>query len=100
MKRIIALVAILFLLCSCTAEINKTPIDKRIEPAHYETITEYKYQFVWFGKNNGFVYLPYVYDKYVAEQYMVEYLYEYENGNSKTRWETVSEDEYNSVEVE
>lgn len=90
---------LLFFSCAPIAEVNVQTIDKRFEPGHYETKTDYVYKVDLLG-DETFKLLPNVSTVWIEDQYFVEYEIFYENGATKTEWKSVTKEEYEAAVVE
>ena len=105
MNKVIILIAfllvfpLLFYSCAPIAEMDIQTSDKRFEPGHYETKTDYVYKFDLMG-NEMFKLLPNVSTVWIEDQYFVEYEIFYKNGATKTEWKSVTKEEYDAAVVE
>lgn len=74
-------------------EISRQVINYEYIEAHTEIETSYHYQFDILGEES-FKLMPDTHTVHYDPEYKLEYLITYEDGTTKTEWETVTENEY------
>ena len=99
MKRIVALIILVSLsfaisACSGRAELSREIIESRYISDYDGVETEYIYKFNWL--KGEFVLVPSIKTVHRDATYEILYRITYHDGSVVERWESVSEDEYNS----
>ena len=100
MKRIVSILLIIvlcfsFASCKKRTEINKQAIDKKFTAEHYSDY--FWYTTIVTGKS--VVMVPHYMKQYHPDSYEILYLITYDDGEQKEKWETVTEEEYNEVNI-
>lgn len=94
MKRLVCII-LFMLMIGCGTIVNKVPKERRFTEAHSEIYTYIQMLPQGDGK---FLFVPMTNSRYVNDRYEIMYEITYENGRQTTRWETVTETEYDAFE--
>jgi len=100
MKKTISILLIIvfcfsFASCKKRTEINRQAIDKRFIAEHYS-------DYVWFTtivSGKSVIMIPNYGKQYYPDSYEILYLITYDDGKQKEKWKTVTEAEYNEVNI-
>ena len=98
---ILCLVVLTAILSGCYdyfIEVSREPIDVKYTEAYDAVETDYTYRFNWWSGNNQII--PAVKTVHHDEEWSIQYLVTYAEGNQGTVWCSCTEEEYNRVKDE
>lgn len=93
MRRLVCVILASLALLSCSREVSRTPLSKRIVPEHTEI-------YITYISNGSGGLLPVTNIRMIPTQYIVEYKTLYEDKTTKNRGIRVEEEIYKETEVE